>query len=293
MLWLRGGILAALLLFAALMYLPEERGALLGQIGAVEPFCESGLLCVAYLDVGQGDSSFIESPTGVQVLIDGGPGSSVLRELGEVMGSFDRTIDIVIATHPDADHIGGLVDVLERYEVATIIMTENRSDSAVAERFLERVIEEGAHVVYARRGQVYTLGDGAQIEILFPETDPSEMESNASSIVFRLIYGDTSALFTGDAPKRIEEYLVLAEGEHLKSDVLKVGHHGSRTSTSEMFLAEVSPAYAVISAGEDSRYGHPHVEVTDLLFNYGVITKNTAEDGNIVLVLDGSNIKMR
>jgi len=288
MLWLRGGILAVLLLFAAMVYLPEERGALLGQLGAADPFCEEGLLCIAYLDVGQGDASFIESPTGVQVLIDGGPNESVLRELSAVMGTFDRTIDIVVATHPDADHIGGLVDVLDRYQVSMIIMTENESDSAVAARFLERVTEEGAEIVYARRGQVYKLGNGSQFEILFPETNPKDMESNASSIVLKLMYGTTSALFTGDSPKRIEEYLVLAEGEHLKSDVLKVGHHGSRTSTSELFLAEVDPEYAVISAEKDSRYGHPHVEVTDLLFNYGVATKSTAEDGSVYLVSDGS-----
>ncbi len=119
------------------------------------------------------------------------------------------------------------------------------------------------------------------------------MESNTSSIVARLVYGETAFMLTGDSPKSIEEYLVLVEGEHLKSDVLKVGHHGSRTSTAELFLAEVDPDHAVISAGQDNAYGHPHVEVTDLLFNYGVETYNTAEVGRVVFHSDGQTVERK
>ena len=250
------------------------------------------LLTVAFLDVGQGDAIFIESPEGVQMLIDGGPNASVVRKLAEVMPSFDMDLDIVLATHPDADHIGGLVDVLERYDVEMVIRTESENDSSVSRTFTELVNAEGAKVVYARKGQEVALGASTTIEILFPETDTSDMESNTSSIVLKLTHGETAFLLTGDSPKNIEEYLVLTEGEHLRSTVLKAGHHGSRTSTSELFLAEVQPEYAVVSAGKDNRYGHPHVEVTDALFNAGVEVLSTADIGTIVFTSDGETVKV-
>ena len=262
----------------------------LDKVTAGKPVCPEQLLCVVFLDVGQGDAIFIQSPTGVQMLIDGGRSSAVLRQLASVMGFFDKDLDYVLSTHPDADHVGGLVDVLERYQVENIIRTENESDTLVWSTFENDVESEGATVYMARRGQRYSLGSGVVLDILFPDVNPSQLESNQSSIVARLSYGETSVLLTGDAPKGIEEYLVLVEGEHLASDVLKVGHHGSRTSTSELFINEVQPSYAIISAGKDNQYGHPHVEVTDLLFNSGVVTYSTVEKGNIILVSDGKTI---
>lgn len=250
---------------------------------------QSGLM-VHFLDVGQGDAIFIETPDGIQILVDGGPDSSVLRELGKIMEINDRTIDMIVGTHPDKDHIGGLTDVLERYVVGTVLTTENKGESEVAALYRKLIDEEGAETIYARRGQVFSLNTSTTLEVLFPDTDPSEMESNTSSIVLQLHYGDTTFMLTGDSPKSIEEYLVLRDGEHLKSNVLKVGHHGSRTSTSELFLDEVDPEYAVISAGKANRYGHPHIEVTDLLFNYGVETLSTAELGTITFLSDGSSV---
>ncbi len=251
---------------------------------------EEAHLKVHFLDVGQGDAIFIESPTGVQVLIDGGPNAGVLEALSQQLSFFDRTIDVVLATHPDTDHVGGLVDVIERYEVGAVIMTENRGDSLAANAFADAVIAEGAAVTYARRGQRYDLGGGAVLEILFPETNPASLENNTASIIAQLQYGDVEFMLTGDAPKSIEEYLVLTHGAYLESDVLKVGHHGSRTSTSELFLAEVNPTFAVISAEKDSRYGHPHVEVTDALFNAGVVSYATAEVGTVTFVSDGVSV---
>lgn len=276
--------LAAMAFFTVLVWLPGFGGAESG------PICKEDLLCVVFLDVGQGDAIFIQSPSGVQVLVDAGRDSSVLRELADVMGFWDKDLDYVLATHPDADHVGGLVDVFERYEVANFIRTESESDTSVWQS-VERLSEgEGAEIFYARRGQKYDLGGGVMLEILFPDIDPIDLESNTSSIVAKLIYGDTSFMLTGDSPKAIEEYLVLAEGEFLKSNVLKVGHHGSRTSTSDLFLAEVSPDYAVISAGKDNQYGHPHIEVTDMLFNHGVTTYSTAESGRITFMSDATGV---
>lgn len=257
-----------------------------------------GMLSVTFLDVGQGDAIFIESPTGMQMLIDGGPDAAVLRRLSEGMRFFDRSIDIVLATHADKDHIGGLADVLERYEVAEIVMTENRGESAAAETFFERADAEHARIVYARRGMQYDLGGGTVLTVLFPDRDPSLLESNTSSIVARLVYGDVEFLFTGDSPQAIEEHLVMLDRgapsaswrSELRSDILKAGHHGSRTSTSELFLDAVRPKYAVISAGKDNTYGHPHKEVLAVLAEIGAEIKNTAEEGSITFVSDGREL---
>ena len=256
----------------------------LPSLGSVDA---SGYLQVHFLDVGQGDAVFIQTPDGIEILIDGGANSGVLSELSKHMSFFDRDIDMIVGTHPDKDHIGGLVDVLERYNVSSVLTTENESDSAAYNAYATAVQAEGATVTYARRGQVFTLGASTTLEVLFPETDTTDMESNAASIVLQLRYGETEVLLTGDSPKRIEEYLVLTQGEHLQSDVLKVGHHGSRTSTAQMFLEEVDPQFAVISAEKNSRYGHPHVEVTDMLFNQRVKTYSTAQEGTVSFLCDG------
>lgn len=209
------------------------------------------------------------------------------------MSFSDRDLDYILATHPDADHVGGLAAVLDRFNVSEVIRTENESETGVWEAVVRKVEEEGAVVHYARRGQRYDLGDNVYLEILFPDIDASELESNTASIVARVVYKDTAFMLTGDSPKSIEEYLVLIEGENLESTVLKVGHHGSRTSTSEFFLAEVDPDYAVISAGADNSYGHPHLEVTDALFNFGVETLSTAESGNVIFWSDGTNVRIQ
>ena len=258
---------------------------------------KSDTLKVIFLDVGQGDAIFIESPTGTQVLVDGGRGSAVLGKLSEAMGFFDRDIDMLIATHPDMDHIGGLIDVLERYRVQTILITENEGDTPAFEAFSERIEQEGARILIARRGQVYDLGSGeagsTTLTILFPDRDARDFESNASSIIARLVYGESEFLFTGDAPKEIETYLVSQDPDGIQSDVLKVGHHGSRTSTDALFLEAVQPQVALISAGKDNSYGHPHSEVIELLNHYGVIQKNTADLGSVFSISDGKTILFR
>lgn len=279
--------LVALAVMAVLVWWPDLFS---GNWSWGASVCDPTLLCVVFLDVGQGDAIFIQSPSGVQMLIDTGRDESVLRGLSDIMSFSDRDIDYVLVTHPDADHIGGLVEILERYKVGEVIRTENESDTGLWTASESQIEKEGSKVTMARRGQSFSLGDGVRLEILFPDTDPTEFESNTASIVARLIYGDTAFMLTGDSPKSIEEYLVLVEGEYLKSDVLKAGHHGSRTSTSELFLAEVDPDFAVISAGKDNSYGHPHVEVTDALFNYGVETSSTAEIGHVVFWSDGKTV---
>ncbi len=263
---------------------------IIGIFWSYERADSGGLLKVVFLDVGQGDAIFIESPSGRQILIDGGGTEVVQRQLRKHLGFFDRDLDMVVATHPDQDHIGGLVSVLKRYRVQSILLTENKNDTPVADMFLKGVQGEGATIHYARAGQVYDLGVGERgsttLRILFPDYDPTELESNTSSIIAKLTYGSIDFMLTGDSPIAIEEYLV-EQGIPLQSEVLKAGHHGSRTSSSAEFVAAVAPQFAVISSGKDNRYGHPHKEVTKVLTDAGVAIKNTALLGSISFESDG------
>ena len=253
----------------------------------------NGILTVVFLDAGQGDAIFIEAPNGNQVLIDGGPNKSVLRQLSKVMPFYDRSIDIVIATHPDKDHIGGLPDVLQRYTVDFILESGAKNDTGISRAFESAILQNKIKRIFAKRGMAITLGDDVFLNILFPDRNVSEVESNTASIVAQLVYKNTEFMFTGDSPKTIEEYLVFLDGEKLRSDVLKVGHHGSKTSSSESFVGYVSPEYAIISAGADNSYGHPHKEVVEILNQFGSAILNTKDNGAIVFKSDGENIVVK
>ncbi len=251
----------------------------------------SGELTVAFLDVGQGDAVYIEGPNGNQVLYDAGPpGGEVLRSLSSVMPFWDRSLDVIILSHPDQDHIGGFPEILRRYRVGTAIEPGSVSDNGTHDTVEQAIVAEGAKHLLARRGMTIDLGDGAVLEVLYPDRDMSRMETNASSIALRLSYGETAFFLSGDLPIAIENYLVLTEGEDLHADVLKLGHHGSRTSTGEALLAAVQPTLAVGSMEKDSRYGHPHKEVLDRLEKAGIPLLRTDEEGTIVLRSDGKNI---
>lgn len=254
-----------------------------------------GKLKVTFLDVGQGDSIFIESPSGVQVLIDGGASNGVLRQLSKVMPFYDRSVDMVVATHPDTDHVGGLISVLKRYEVGRIVRPGVAHDAPAVESLLLAIASEkngGAVETLARRGQVYDLGQGeagrVELHILFPDRDISNVESNLASVVARLTYGEASVMLTGDSPIAIEKYLVSLDGESLSSDILKLGHHGSKTSTDVSFLGFIDPQWAIVSAGKDNRYGHPHNSVMEMIERFGVASFSTAEQGSIVFESNGS-----
>ena len=252
-----------------------------------------GVLTVAFLDVGQGDAIFIETPSGNQILLDGGPDKKVLRELGKLMPFWDRSINMVIASHPDTDHIGGLPSVVDRFDVEYYMRSAVVAQSDVYE-VLESAIERGeVETIFARRGDVVDLGDGVVMEILFPDRNTEGFDPNVASIIAKVSYGDTSFLLTGDSPAAIEEYLVSLDGSGLDVDVLKLGHHGSKTSSGEMMLGAAGPRYAVISAGENNRYGHPHKEVLERLDQFGIPYLETSENGAIVFESDGTDIVLR
>lgn len=246
-------------------------------------------LHVHFLSVGQGDAAFIESPTGTQMLIDGGSNGALLRELSQVMPFYDRSIDVVVATHPDFDHIGGLIEVMKRYEVGMLLVSFPANDTDVDERLISIAKEKGVFIKAPLRGSDLDLGAGVHATILFPDRELDNIETNTASLVLQLRYGKTAFMFTGDSPDEIEEYLVTLDGKRLESDVLKLGHHGSRTSTSELFLGFVSPDYAVISAGKDNSYGHPHEEVLEKIAAFGIQKKDTLS-GMVSFQSDGTTV---
>ena len=247
-------------------------------------------LTVSFLDVGQGDAILIETQDGFEMLVDGGPNATVLRALSKQRSFFDREIDVVVTTHPDLDHIGGLVDVLKRYKVQTILRTENENDKSAAEAFAAAAQKEKAEEILADAGQVLQLGASTTIQIFSPTGDERQWESNTSSIVLRVVYGNTSFMLTGDAPQEIEDYLVKTYGAQLDSDVLKLGHHGSKTSSSDAWLDTVTPTYAIVSAGIDNRYGHPHQDVMQRVFARNIQTSHTGTDGTITFYSDGTKV---
>jgi competence protein ComEC len=273
-------VIAVLLGIAVISWLPH--------LQAKQPDCEC--LTVSFLDVGQGDSILIQTPDGFEMLVDGGPNATVLRELSKERSFFDREIDVVVTTHPDLDHIGGLVDVLKRYKVKTILRTENENDKSAAEAFAGAAQKENAEEILADAGQVIQLGASTTIQIFSPTGDERQWESNTSSIVLRVVYGDTSFMLTGDAPQEIENYLVETYGAQLDSDVLKLGHHGSKTSTSDAWLDTVTPQYAVVSAGLDNKYGHPHQDVMQRVFKRNIQTSHTGTDGTVTFQSDGQTV---
>lgn len=243
-------------------------------------------LSVYFLNIGQGDAIFIQAPNGVQILIDGGPDSAVLRELTKIMPIYDRYIDVVIMTHPDADHVGGLNDVLNRYKVGMVFEPGVFASTTAYTSFKSKTKTR-----LARRGDQIILDEGVFLNILFPDRDTDGWETNTASIVSRLVYASSSVLLTGDSPAKIEKFLV--KYDDLKSDILKLGHHGSNTASSEEFIAEVNPEYVIVSAGKNNRYHHPHPAVIERVRKYVKNILNTAEVGTIHFVLEKDKVLLK
>ncbi len=249
-----------------------------------------GQLKIAFLDVGQGDAIYIESPDHHDVLIDSGPDAKVLQELQRVMRWHDRRIDMIISTNPDRDHIAGFIPVLERYKVDQFVESSTINTSEIYKALESSVEIKDIQKTIALRGQRIHIGSGAYIDILFPDRNVLGVTSNTGSIIAKLVYGSTSVMLTGDATYQTEEYVVDLEKENMKSDLLKEGHHGSRTSISEKFFAAVAPIYSIISAKKNNSYGHPHKETTDMLSKLKIPILGTYNEGTIVFVSDGKSL---
>lgn len=248
-------------------------------------------LTVSFLDVGQGDAVLITSPTGSQMLVDGGATRAVLRELGTSIPFFDRTLDVVVATHPDKDHVGGLSEVLRRYDVEVFLESGVFHDTSATQAVQSVLQEKSTPTVTAMRGMRILLGGGAYADVLFPDRNVSGVESNTGSIFLQIVYGNTKVLLTGDAPKSVERYVHALDGSRLQSTIFKVGHHGSKTSSDPQFVASVDPDYSIISAGKDNRYGHPHKEVLEIFEKTDSRILGTGENGTITFVSNGKTLR--
>src|SRR3989338_9440781 len=242
-------------------------------------------LKVYFFDVGQGDSIFIQTENKKQVLVDGGPDNKVIQRLSEAMPFWDRTIDLVILTHPEKDHIAGLIEVLKRYKVRGIIETGIDCEKPECRAWKDLKDKEGAAVISPKLGDSAVLDENTKILILSPFDDlvgKKVSKANNTSIVAKLIYGGHSILLTGDIEKQIEEKLVLA-GIDINSDYLKIPHHGSKTSSTEELLENTSPLMAFISLGINNSYGHPHEEVVARLEKRNIKYYRTDASGTILL----------
>jgi len=254
----------------------------------LEPSTPDGTGSIAMLDIGQGDSFLITAPSGAQLLIDGGKDAKVLAELAQVMPAGDRSIDVVLGTHPDADHIGGLTHVFDRYDVGLFLISEVQGDTDVYKNLLAKVEAQKIPAYFVRKGMNILLDPTTQFTTLFPDRDVRTWETNTASVVGRLQMYGRSALFTGDSPISIEQYLVRSVPQEIDVDILKLGHHGSKTSSSEEFLKATTPALALISAGVNNRYGHPADEIIARLTALNLSWVSTQEKGTVVLSTTGS-----
>ncbi len=271
-------------------------------------------LKVDFLDVGQGDSIYIEAPNGNNILIDGGIDRKVLSSLGNVLPFAHKNINVVMATHPDADHIGGLPFVFDNYKISVYVDNGAKSDSSVFKTLENKIESEKSERVQAKTGMRIILDQDKNIvfDVLSPYMNVQKVnDTNMGSIVGKLSYGSSTFMFTGDAPINVEQNLVKKSTRNneqsdcvlcrprysgdpekidLESDVLKVGHHGSKTSSSEAFLKAVAPQFAIISVGLKNMYGHPHKEVIDLLTKLGIKILKTSEDGMIECETGGGEV---
>jgi competence protein ComEC len=268
---------------------------ILAGVSFYQSFEESKGLEVDFLDVGQGDSILIKTPDHQRILIDGGPSNAVVNKLGENLPFFDKKIDLIILTHPHADHLDGLIEVLKRYEVKKILSTGVVHTTPDYLSWLEEIKKQNVPMEIAVAGQTLDFGGGVKMEIFYPKEDltgKSVENLNNTSIVAKLIFGQTSFLFTSDAEMEVEDQLT-SGGVDLKADILKVGHHGSKNATSQNFLEKVQPKFAVISVGADNSFGHPNAMTLKRLENIGAEIFRTDEDGDIKIISDGEKINFK
>lgn len=252
---------------------------------------EDERLEVTFLDVGQGDAALIQTPHGKTILVDGGTSNTgVLRRLGEELPFWEKNIDLVILSHPHDDHYGGLAAVFERYDVKAFMSTDYPAHQASYKELLELVSKESSTVIRPW-SQDFEI-DGVIFDFIYPTESVANKKfgtANNASIIFKLSYRDIDFLFTGDAEKPVEQALVTNTAK-LEAEVLKLGHHGSDTSSTEAFLNLVKPRYAIASAGKDNSYGHPTLLIVNRLERLGITLFRTDQEGSIGFLSNGVNL---
>lgn len=245
---------------------------------------KNSALKVIFLDIGQGDSILI-SQGSQQLLIDGGKdGKLLLEKLGKYIPFWDRDIEAIIETHPDQDHIGGLIDVVKTYKVHSVLETKMQSESQTFKKLEEEIEKRSVEKIEAKKGVTIKFVSGSIAEILYPlETieNTNSQDTNSSSVVVKLTMDKGNFLFTGDLPTT-EENNLLSENIDVSTDFLKISHHGSKYATSSEFLEKTKPREAIISVGKNNSYGHPNSEVLQRLLQKGISVFRTDEIGDIV-----------
>lgn len=247
-----------------------------------------GRLHVVICNVGQGDAIFIRTPKGQDILIDGGRNSSVLACLSNNMPFWDRDIELVFATHPDADHIGGLESVFTSYKVLSFNTPKKMANTQVFSRLQRIIKEQNIPLRYIYAGDRYSLDSNVVLLSLWPtreyiDLDTGSFDTNTFSLVQVLSYGEFKTLLTGDIESQTLDSLFSSPS---RIDVLKVSHHGSKTGLDSQIISMLSPNLAVISVGSNS-YGHPTAFILDLLKEFGVKTLRTDRNGEIEIISDG------
>lgn len=245
-------------------------------------------LIVSFLDVGQADCILIELPNEQNMIIDGGNRGDGPDVVKYIKDREIEKIDYVVATHPHEDHIGGLPDVISQFNIEKIYMPKKSANTKIFETLLNTINDKGKKIERAYGGMDIINDENLKVNILAPNSDNYD-ETNEYSVVIKVVYGNTSYLFTGDAEQDSEKEMI-DRGYNLKSDVLKVGHHGGRTSSTDAFLDKVKPRYAVISTEKGNSYGHPHKEVLNRLEDLGTKILRTDEIGTVVIKSNGEEI---
>ena len=249
---------------------------------------QKGILNVHFLDVGQGDSIFIELPDEKTMLIDAGEnyhGEGIKNYIGDCGYS---KIDYLVATHPHADHIGSMGYIVRNMDIGSVYMPKAAANTKTYENLLESISDKGLKITSAKAGLTIAEESDYTINVVTPVAIDEDNLNNSSAVI-KLTYKDNTFLFTGDAEKKELETITY----DISADVLKVGHHGSTTSTTEEFLNAVNPTYAVISAGEGNSYGHPHKKTIDLLEEFNCKVYRTDIDKTVVFSSDGKTISVK
>ncbi len=256
-------------------------------------------LRVSFLDIGQGDAILIQTPSGKKMLIDGGPTNKILEELNKEISYFDNNIDVMIETHPDADHVTGLIPVLEKYNVKTIVLSSIDGHTGVFDDLQKHIDSEvtdlraQARMHVAHTGDMIDFGDGVMVNILYPPKNyiVKKNDTNDASVSVEITYGDKTFLLTGDLPTTQESKLI-STGLDRNIVVYKAGHHGSKYSSGEALLTYIKPEYSIISAGINNKYGHPNIETIQRLEKYSKEIISTINRGTISFITDGKMIEV-
>ena len=254
----------------------------------------SDKLRVSFFNVGQGDSIFIQTADKKDILIDGGPDKTVIKKLGKAMPFWDRTIDLIIITHPHSDHISGLIEVIKRYKIKEIFYTGVSYNSETYAELLRQIEHNKIELIEINKQQELTLSENLKLKILFPNENLREKNIenlNNTSMVVKLIYNENSFLFAADAEYEVEQIL-LEDEIGLSADILKVGHQGASDSSSLEFLQKVAPQIAIISVGANNKFGHPSLRVIRRLEKLGAKVFRSDQNGDIKIIADGENYQI-